>query len=65
MASQDLFGTLALGIWKLPFDLAQGGELVEPFVICFLVLGIFYIQRLNYNRVIYFDFFCIWGNQSH
>jgi len=24
----------------LPFDLAQGGEPVEPFDICFLVLGI-------------------------
>jgi hypothetical protein len=31
-----------IGAWnlKLPFDVAQGGELVEPFVICFLVLGI-------------------------
>jgi len=26
----------------LPFDLAQGGELVEPFVICYLVFGIFF-----------------------
>jgi hypothetical protein len=32
------FGSLNLGHWNLPFDLAQGGELVEPFVICFLVL---------------------------
>jgi hypothetical protein len=45
---------LELGIWILPFDLAQGGEsfdfaqdrepverLVEPFVICYLVLGIY------------------------
>jgi len=52
---------LELGIWILPFDWAQGGEsfdsaqdrepverLVEPFVICNLVLGIFYIQALNY-----------------
>jgi hypothetical protein len=34
---------LELEIWILPFDLAQGGELVEPFVICDLVLGIFSI----------------------
>ena len=25
---------LEIGIWILPFDLALGGELVEPFVIC-------------------------------
>jgi hypothetical protein len=25
----------------LPFDLAQGGELVKPFVICDLLFGIF------------------------
>ena len=24
---------LWFGIWDLPFDLAQGGEFVEPFVI--------------------------------
>jgi hypothetical protein len=48
------FGSLELGIWILPFDLAQGGESfdvaqdhepvewpVEPFVICYLELGIF------------------------
>ena len=28
------------GHWILPFDVAQGGELVESFVICYLVLGI-------------------------
>jgi len=27
------FGILNFGHWNLPFDLAQGGELVEPFVI--------------------------------
>jgi len=37
------FWSLELEIWVLPFDLAQGGELVEPFVICFLVLVIFEI----------------------
>jgi hypothetical protein len=25
---------LNFGHWDLPFDLAQGGELVEPFEIC-------------------------------
>jgi hypothetical protein len=47
-ADQSLFGSLVLGIWILPFDLAQGGELVEPFVIYYLVLGIFSIQELNF-----------------
>jgi hypothetical protein len=28
--------TIILGHWDLPFDLAQGGELVEPFDICVL-----------------------------
>ena len=36
-----MFGILNLGHWNLPFDLAQGGELVEPFEIWFLALGIF------------------------
>jgi len=35
-----LFVILSLGHWDLPFDWAQGGELVEPFEICYLVLGI-------------------------
>jgi hypothetical protein len=30
----NVFESLEIGIWILPFDLAQGGELVEPFVIC-------------------------------
>jgi hypothetical protein len=30
---------LNIGIWNLPFDLAQGGELVEPFVIWVLQFG--------------------------
>ena len=29
--SDHLFGILNLGHWDLPFDLAQGGEPVEPF----------------------------------
>ena len=37
------FGTLNFNHCDLPFDLAQGGELVEPFEIWFLVLGIFMI----------------------
>jgi hypothetical protein len=49
-----MFGILNFGHCDLPIDLAQGGEsfdfaqdrepverLVEPFVICYLVLGIF------------------------
>ena len=61
----NLFESLGIRIWILPFDLAQGGEsfdfaqdrepvenpelvevverLVEPFVICYLVLVIFSI----------------------
>jgi hypothetical protein len=34
---------LNFGHSYLPFDLAQGGELVEPFGVCILVLGIFMI----------------------
>jgi hypothetical protein len=34
---------LNLDHWNLPFDWAQGGELVEPFEIWFLMLGIFMI----------------------
>jgi hypothetical protein len=30
------------GHCDLPIDLAQGGELVEPFVICHLLFGIFH-----------------------
>jgi hypothetical protein len=30
----QLFGILNLGHCDLPFDLAQGGELVEPFGFC-------------------------------
>ena len=37
---QNVFGSLEIDILILPFDLAQGGELVEPFVNCYLVLGI-------------------------
>ncbi len=33
-AAEHAFGILNLGHWNLPFDLAQGGEPVEPFVIC-------------------------------
>ncbi|CAB1065935.1 hypothetical protein D1BOALGB6SA_10734 [Olavius sp. associated proteobacterium Delta 1] len=36
-----------LGHWDLPFDWAQGGELVEPFEIWFLVLGIFIVHILQ------------------
>ena len=30
---QTFYETINTVIWDLPFDLAQGGELVEPFVI--------------------------------
>jgi hypothetical protein len=36
-----MFRSLDIRIWDLPFDLAQGGEPVEPFVIwclCFEIL---------------------------
>jgi hypothetical protein len=36
-----LFGILNFGHCDLPFDLAQGGELVEPFGICVLLFEIF------------------------
>ncbi len=53
-----MFEELKIRIWILPCDsfdlealdrLAQGGELVEPFVICELVLGIFSIKELNWT----------------
>ena len=47
MLADHLFGILDLGHWNLPFDLAQGGELVEPFEIWFLVFGIF-IRQLTF-----------------
>ena len=34
---QNYSRSLDIGIWILPFNSAQGGELVEPFVICHLV----------------------------
>ena len=33
------FWSLDIGIWNLPFDLAQGGEPVEPFIIWILEFG--------------------------
>jgi hypothetical protein len=44
---QNLFESLGFRIWILPFDMAQGGEPVEPFVICYLVLGIFSIMNAS------------------
>jgi hypothetical protein len=35
-----MFGILNFGHCDLPIDLAQGGELVEPFVICVLLFVI-------------------------
>jgi len=37
----EKFGILNFGHWDLPFDLAQGGELVEPFDIWILAFVIF------------------------
>ena len=50
MHADLLFVILNFGHWDLPFDWAQGGELVEPFDICFLVLVIFIIilEQLNF-----------------
>jgi len=36
MTNDQRFGILNFGHCNLPFDLAQGGELVEPFDICYL-----------------------------
>jgi hypothetical protein len=36
----SLFGILNFGHCDLPFDLAQGGELVEPFDFCNLIFVI-------------------------
>ena len=50
----------------MPFDscdlealdrLAQGGELVEPLDICYLILGILHAERLKYGLDIPFKFF--------
>jgi len=41
MIKSQLFGNLNFGHCDLPFDLAQGGELVEPFGICNLLFEIF------------------------
>jgi len=43
-----LFGILKLGHCDLPFDLAQGGELAEPFGIYVLLLEIF-IAETSYE----------------
>jgi hypothetical protein len=40
-----LFGILNFGHCDLPFDLAQGGELVEPFGICVLLFEIFQLAK--------------------
>jgi hypothetical protein len=40
-------GGLNFSHWDLPFDVAQGGELVEPFVICHLKFDSF-VKSLNF-----------------
>ena len=37
----SMFGILNFGHYDLPFDLAQGGELVEPFDICDLEFPVY------------------------
>jgi hypothetical protein len=54
-ASQNSFGSLELGFWILSFEVAQGAELVEPLVICYLVLGTFYTQMLNHDLTTLLD----------
>jgi hypothetical protein len=45
MPADHPFGILNFGLCDLPYDLAQGGELVEPFDICDLLFGIFLIAE--------------------
>ncbi len=47
--TQNRFGISNFGHCDLPFDLAQGGELVEPFVICDLLFGISIPPVLQYS----------------
>jgi hypothetical protein len=75
MTKTKSFGSLEIGIWILPFDLAQGGEsfdfaqdrepverLVEPFVICYLMIGIFLIQGYNFAYISRITFLIyLWG----
>jgi hypothetical protein len=41
MPADNPFGILNFGLCDFPFDLAQGGELVEPFDICDLLFEFF------------------------
>jgi hypothetical protein len=47
-----LFRILNFGHWYLPFDVAPGGEPVEPFEIYFLVLGILmiFIEQVTFVK---------------
>jgi hypothetical protein len=50
----DRFGFLNFGHCDLPFDFAQGGELVEPFVICVLPFdGLRVVSMSNHNLIFY------------
>ena len=55
---------LEFGIWILPFDWAQGGEPVEPFVICCLVLGIFSIMDTTVYDIHYYFFLFMGHNPA-
>ena len=65
---QNLFESLGFRIWILPFDWAQGGEPVEPFVICKWVLGILLIcdarvviKYLNVHWIRSHELAPVWG----
>jgi hypothetical protein len=49
-----MFWSLDIEIWDLPFDWAQGGEPVEPFVIWCLRFGI-----LVFYKTVSFNWFMI------
>jgi hypothetical protein len=60
----NMFESLKIRIWILPFDLAQGGELVEPLGICQLVLEIFSIKELNWTKICNTTFVTFFGDMT-
>jgi hypothetical protein len=46
-----LFVILNFGLCKLPFDMAQGGELVEPFGLCDLLFKIFLLLKPEHRHL--------------
>jgi hypothetical protein len=51
MPTDHPFGILNLSHCDLPFDLAQGGELVEPFAICDLQFVIFLLLTPEHRHL--------------